>query len=120
MIGNLARKYEISLEDPEEQTQIPVAAYKPGPALQPVDRPWEEFPTVMELSNSVRQNKHHGIELLQLDGQPVLHFQPPLDISDQDRVSAAHQVLNLFHQAADDLQFLLDYKLLPLRRHPGY
>lgn len=120
MIDNLARKYDINIEAPDERTEVPLEAYTPSRPLEAVTQPWEEFPDVVALSQYLKDNRHHGIELLRQDGQAVLHFNPPLDLSDTERTAATSRALELYCQAYGDLEFLLHHGLLPLRPHPGY
>ena len=120
MISNLARKYDINLEAPEERAEVPLEAYTPSRPLEAVSNPWEEFPSVVALSQYLKDNKHHGIELLRQDGQAVLHFNPPRDVSDTERTAAATKAVELYCHAFGDLEFLINHGLLPLRPHPGY
>lgn len=121
MIGNLAAKYDIQLEQPEdpaiEQDQASPAVPR---SVQSVSAPWRDFPRVVALSDFLRQHQDHGIRIVRRDNEVYMHFAPPLDPEDEDRMDIAGQALELFARAVDDIEFLMHRGLISIEDHPGY
>ena len=120
MIDKIAAKYDVPIEPPEVQADAPPVSLMQPTALAPESAPWRMFPDVVALSEHLKANKEHGIQIVRLDDQPVLHFHPPLDHSDQERVAAAQQALELFADAVGDVYYLMQRGMIPLKDHPGY
>jgi hypothetical protein len=86
----------------------------------PEAAPWRMFPDVVLLSDYLKANREHGIKIVRQDDLPVLHFDPPLDYSDQDRLAVAQRALELFDDAIGDVHYLMHRGLIPVPDHPGY
>lgn len=121
MIGNLAAKYDIQIEAPEEQTETPIESYvQQQRIVEPLSAPWREYPRVVALSDFLRQHQDHGIRIVRQDNRPLMHFEPPLDHEDKERMDIAGQALELFALAFNDIEFLMHRGLISIENHPGY
>ncbi|MBA2881815.1 hypothetical protein HNR65_002146 [Desulfosalsimonas propionicica] len=121
MIGNLAAKYDIDIELPKDPATDHDAPGAPMPrTLEPVSTPWRDFPRVVALSDFLKQHQEHGIQIVRRDNEVYMHFAPPLDREDQQRLEIAGQALELFAQAVNDIEFLMHRGLILIHDHPGY
>ena len=120
MIDKIAAKYDVPIELPGDQAEALPAPHAQPPALAAEYAPWRMFPDVVALSEHLQANKEHGIQIVRQGDMPVLHFDPPLDDSDQARMDAAQRALELFADAVGDVYYLMHRGLIPVKDHPGY
>lgn len=81
---------------------------------------WKDSDVIMALSNYLREIKDHGIRLVKLDGRPALHFDPPLDFSESERMECMHQAFELLADALPDMEYLLESGARIMPDHPGF
>jgi hypothetical protein len=121
MIGNLAAKYDIPIEQPEDPAIDQGEACEPDPRfIKPLSAPWRSFPRVVALSDFLKRYQDHGIRVVHRDNEVYMHFAPPLDHGNKERNAIAGQALELFAGAIGDIEFLMHRGLIRLPDHPGY
>jgi len=90
----------------------------PKPESKPPLQNWKESIPVILLSEYLRIHKAKGISLCQswFDGEPCLHFNPPLSKKDQgnSRWDIAENAFVLLLDASDDLRELIASGLIKL------
>lgn len=75
---------------------------------------WRDSPALVELINFIKSNFGHGLQLwLNTDGQPFIQFGD--HGADVDRCEICEQAAELFDLAAEDINKLLDMRLLSIQ-----
>jgi hypothetical protein len=84
------------------------------------DITWRDSKPITELANYLSTDPDKGVSLVSLEGRPTLHFNPPLDNTDQDRISFVHCAFDLLLAALDDIDLFLSAGVRIMPDHPGY
>lgn len=64
--------------------------------------------------------KHHGIELVDLDGRPTLHADPGMTPDQEERWGAMQEAVEMLIALRSELNYLVRRGLMKLPKHPGY
>ena len=92
---------------PKEQTAIPGELKEAAPVAGGPES-WRDSASVLRLSEYMKDNQDHGISLVMKDGQPALHFDPPLTKKTDQNVERWKVAENCHY-----LLFDVDYGALP-------
>jgi hypothetical protein len=78
---------------------------------------WTDSAPVVRLSAYLKKHKNQGMELITRNGQPTLHFTPPISRWQVERMDHASVALTLMQEAHHDLMFCIENRLIDLREH---
>jgi hypothetical protein len=81
---------------------------------------WRDVPTVVTLSDYLKENKQHGVSVVLMDKSPAIHCDPGVTPADKDRWAVLEKALALFRTAEPDMQHLLNNRMIKLPGHPGW
>jgi len=67
---------------------------------------WRDSESIILLSEYLKENKKHGISLIEKEDCVSLHFEPGLTLKEKERFKIAEHALMLLEEAVDDIRYL--------------